>query len=103
MPDTLQRGLAVQIAETPRERILGGQVPSGTRINEVEIARELNISRGPLREAIRHLVSEGLLAHRPHKGAVVFEAQPDEVEALFGAALSARDRRRAPGRRTARP
>ncbi|MFE3652919.1 GntR family transcriptional regulator [Streptomyces sp. NPDC057579] len=83
MPDTLQRGLAVQIAETLRERILGGQIPSGTRINEVEIARELNISRGPLREAIRYLVSEGLLVHRPNKGAVVFEAQPDEVEALF--------------------
>ncbi|MFF0628218.1 GntR family transcriptional regulator [Streptomyces sp. NPDC004296] len=83
MPDTLQRGLAVQIAETLRERILGGQIPSGARINEVEIARELNISRGPLREAIRYLVSEGLLVHRPNKGAVVFEAQPDEVEALF--------------------
>ncbi|MEU7640386.1 MULTISPECIES: GntR family transcriptional regulator [unclassified Streptomyces] len=83
MPDTLQRGLAVQIAETLRERILGGQIPSGTRINEVEIARELNISRGPLREAIRYLVSEGLLVHRPNKGAVVFEAQPDEVVALF--------------------
>ncbi|OAH13818.1 GntR family transcriptional regulator [Streptomyces jeddahensis] len=83
MPDTLQRGLAVQMVETLRERLLSGQIASGTRINEVELARELNISRGPLREAIRQLVSEGLLVHRPNKGAVVFEAEPDEVEALF--------------------
>ncbi|WP_033329233.1 GntR family transcriptional regulator [Streptomyces yerevanensis] len=83
MPDTLQRGLAVQMVETLRERLLSGRIASGTRINEAELARELDISRGPLREAIRQLVSEGLLVHRPNKGAVVFEAEPDEVEALF--------------------
>ncbi|NBE53295.1 GntR family transcriptional regulator [Streptomyces boluensis] len=83
MPDNLQRGLAVQMVETLRERLLSGRIASGTRINEVELARELNISRGPLREAIRQLVSEGLLVHRPNKGAVVFEAEPGEVEALF--------------------
>ncbi|MFF4693418.1 GntR family transcriptional regulator [Streptomyces sp. NPDC001307] len=83
MPDTLRRGLAVQMVETVRERLLSGKIASGTRINEVELARELNISRGPLREALRLLVSEGLLVHVPNKGTVVFEAEPDEVEALF--------------------
>jgi DNA-binding GntR family transcriptional regulator len=83
MPDTLERGLAVQLVETLRERLLSGQIASGTRVNEAVIAREFGISRGPLREAIRQLVSEGLLVHRPNKGAVAFEAQPDEVEALF--------------------
>lgn len=83
MPETLERGLAVQLVETLRERLLSGQIVSGTRINEAVIARELSISRGPLREAIRQLVSEGLLVHRPNRGAVAFEAQPDEVEALF--------------------
>lgn len=83
MPDTLQRGLAVQMVETLRERLLSGQIPSGARINEVELAQELSISRGPLREAIRQLVSEGLLVHRPNKGAVVFEADLEEVQALF--------------------
>ncbi|MEY9872984.1 DNA-binding GntR family transcriptional regulator [Streptacidiphilus sp. MAP12-33] len=83
MPDTLQRGLPVQLVRTLRERILTGELPSGSRINEVEVARELGISRGPLREAIRQLVSEGLLVHVPNKGAVVFEAGPQEVEALF--------------------
>lgn len=76
MPETLRRGLAGQLVGTLRERVLTGEIPSGTRINEVEVARELGISRGPLREAIRQLVSEGLLVHVPNKGAVVFEAGP---------------------------
>ena len=83
MSEMPQRGLALQIVEVLRERLLTGQLAPGTRINEVAIARELGISRGPLREAIGQLVSEGILVHRPNRGAVVFEATPDEVEALF--------------------
>ncbi|MEV0847020.1 GntR family transcriptional regulator [Streptomyces sp. NPDC049954] len=83
MSDTLQRGLAVQIAEVLRERLLGGHLPPGTRINEVVLARELGTSRGPLREAVRQLVSEGLLVHQPNRGATVFAAGPEDVRALF--------------------
>ncbi|WP_328315610.1 GntR family transcriptional regulator [Streptomyces sp. NBC_00388] len=83
MSETLQRGLAVQIAEVLRERLLGGSLLPGTRINEVVLARELGTSRGPLREAVRLLVSEGLLVHSPNRGATVFAADPDEVGALF--------------------
>ncbi|MCX4724342.1 GntR family transcriptional regulator [Streptomyces sp. NPDC090052] len=83
MSETLQRGLAVQVAEVLRERLLGGHLRPGTRINEVVLARELDISRGPLREAVRQLVSEGLLVHSPNRGATVFTAEPDDVRALF--------------------
>lgn len=83
MSTTLQRGLAVQIAEVLRERLLGGHLRPGTRINEVVLARELGTSRGPLREAVRQLVSEGLLVHNPNRGATVFAAGPDDVRALF--------------------
>ncbi|QFR94734.1 GntR family transcriptional regulator [Streptomyces tsukubensis] len=83
MSETLQRGLAVQIAEVLRERLLAGHLRPGTRINEVVLARELGTSRGPLREAVRQLVSEGLLVHNPNRGATVFAAEPDDVEALF--------------------
>ncbi|MEV7188858.1 GntR family transcriptional regulator [Kitasatospora sp. NPDC093102] len=101
MSETLRRGLAGQLVGALRERVLTGEIPSGTRINEVEIARELGISRGPLREAIRQLVSEGLLVHVPNKGAVVFEAGPEEVEALFElrSALETAAARLAAGRR----
>ncbi|MFJ8753279.1 GntR family transcriptional regulator [Streptomyces sp. NPDC102441] len=83
MSETLQRGLAVQIAELLRERLLSGSIRPGTRINEVVLARELGTSRGPLREAVRQLVSEGLLVHTPNRGATVFSADADDVAALF--------------------
>lgn len=83
MTGLVHRGLAGQVVEMLRERILTGATAPGTRLNEVEIARDLGISRGPLREAIGHLVSEGLLVHVPNKGAVVFAARPEDVAALF--------------------
>ncbi|WP_037569060.1 GntR family transcriptional regulator [Phaeacidiphilus oryzae] len=83
MTTTLQRGLAVQLAEVLRERLLSGSLAPGTRVNEVTLAQELGISRGPLREAVRQLVSEGLLVHTPNRGATVFQADADDVQALF--------------------
>jgi DNA-binding GntR family transcriptional regulator len=81
--EPLQRGLAVQIVEVLRDRLLAGHLPPGTRVNEVVLARELGTSRGPLREAVRQLVSEGLLEHSPNRGATVFRAGPEDVRALF--------------------
>lgn len=83
MSDPLRRGLAGQVLGMLRERVLTGELPPGARINEVELARELKISRGPLREAIWQLVSEGLLLHTPNKGTTVITAGPDDLTALF--------------------
>ncbi|MGP3776194.1 GntR family transcriptional regulator [Streptomyces sp. SDT5-1] len=83
MTGLVHRRLAGQVAEMLREQILTGVLPSGSRLNEVEIARDLGISRSPLREAIGQLVSDGLLVHVPNKGAAVLTAGPDEVAALF--------------------
>lgn len=82
MTGLVHRGLAGQVVGKLRERILTGELPPGCRLNEVGIARDLGISRGPLREAIGQLVSEGLLVHVPNKGAVVFAALPEDVAAL---------------------
>lgn len=79
----VQRSLVVQLVELLRERLLTGRLAPGARINELVLARELGISRAPLREAIGQLVSEGLLVHRLNRGAVVFDATSDEAEALF--------------------
>lgn len=51
-----------------RERILSGAIPGGTRIYEVILAEELNISRTPMREAMSRLVEEGLLQRLPNGG-----------------------------------
>lgn len=75
--------LAGQAVELVRELVLTGELPPGERVNEVELAARLGISRGPLREAIRHLASEGLLVLVPHRGAHVPLADTAEVHALF--------------------
>lgn len=54
-----------------RELIVGGDLKPGERVNEVAVAAQLGISRGPLREAIQGLVREGLLEIVSHRGAFV--------------------------------
>ncbi|MBL4810811.1 MAG: GntR family transcriptional regulator [Rhodobacteraceae bacterium] len=54
-----------------RQRILAGQLPGGTRLYEVAMAEELNISRTPLREAMSRLTEEGLLERAMGGGFVV--------------------------------
>ena len=68
---------AGQSVEVLREMILGGRLVPGQRLNEVELSEALGISRGPLREAISRLASEGLLTVVSHRGAFVrtFDAQ----------------------------
>lgn len=83
MTPPLHLSLAGQTVDVVRELVLTGEIPPGERVNEVELAHRLGISRGPLREAIRHLASEGLLVLVPNKGAHVPKADADEVRALF--------------------
>ncbi|WNV83785.1 GntR family transcriptional regulator [Umezawaea sp. Da 62-37] len=83
MTPPLHLSLAGQTVDVLRELVLTGEIPPGERVNEVELAQRLGISRGPLREAIRHLSSEGLLVLVPNKGAHVPKADADEVRALF--------------------
>jgi DNA-binding GntR family transcriptional regulator len=54
-----------------REEILAGRLPAGTELQEVALAAELGVSRGPIREAIGRLAAEGLVTVRPRRGAVV--------------------------------
>ncbi|WP_433270479.1 GntR family transcriptional regulator [Actinosynnema sp. CS-041913] len=83
MTPPLHLSLAGQAVEALRELVLTGEIPAGSRVNEVELAARLGISRGPLREAIRHLASEGLLVLTPHRGARVPAATAADVRALF--------------------
>lgn len=83
MTPPLHLSLAGQAVDVLRELVLTGRIPPGSRVNEVELAQRLGISRGPLREAIRHLASERLLTLVPNRGAFVPDADADDVRALF--------------------
>ena len=78
-----RRSLAAQAVDLLRELVLTGEIPPGRRLNEVELAQRMRISRGPLREAVRHLTSEGLLTYQPHRGTFVRLADAAELRALF--------------------
>jgi DNA-binding GntR family transcriptional regulator len=68
--------LAESVSDLLRESIVNGQITPGTHLIEADIAKQLNVSRGPLREAFRILEKEGLLENRPGRGTYV--SQPSE-------------------------
>ena len=59
--------------------ILAGRYKPGDRLNESQIARELNISRIPVREALSQLHEQGLVQNRERRGMFVTDIGPEEV------------------------
>ena len=66
-----------------RNMILDGRIAPGERLNEVALAASLGISRGPLREAVQRLASEGLLTVISHRGAFVRTFDRREIVELY--------------------
>ena len=66
-----------------RDAILNGRLKPGIRIVEAEIARQMGISRAPVREAIRKLEQDGLVRYVPRRGAVVVKLSLDEVRDVY--------------------
>ena len=62
-----------------RRGILSGKYRPGDRLNESQIARELNISRIPVREALSQLQEQGLVQNRERRGMFVTNITPAEV------------------------
>ena len=62
---------------------LAERLRPGTELQEVALARELGVSRGPLREAIGRLAAEGLVTVRPRRGAVVRSLSRTEFLELY--------------------
>jgi DNA-binding GntR family transcriptional regulator len=69
--------------EVLRDTVISGKLRAGERLNEVELANALGISRGPLREAIQRLHSERLLTAVPNRGAYVRVITPEELTDLY--------------------
>ncbi len=66
-----------------RDYITEGHLPDGARIPERSLCERFNVSRTPLREALKVLAAEGLVELLPHRGARVREFGPDAVRELF--------------------
>lgn len=74
----LKRTSAEEIRRGLAERIISGALPPGTPLDETLIAAEFDVSRTPVREALRLLAASGLVDQKPHAKALV--AKPDEAE-----------------------
>lgn len=66
-----RRSLADDVREALTDAILTGRFANGDRVVEEEIAKEFDVSRGPVRDAFRQLAYQGLLVLIPHRGARV--------------------------------
>ncbi len=66
-----------------KEAILSGQLHSGSRILETDIARMLGVSRTPVREALNHLSARGLIEEAPGRGFVVTRLDRQHILELY--------------------
>lgn len=66
-----------------REQILSGELEPGAELAEVALSEKLGVSRGPVREALGRLASEGLVTVRPRRGAVVRSLSKEEFLELY--------------------
>ena len=73
--------LRLQLAD----EIVRGTLRPGAPLDETDIARRFNVSRTPVREALRQLVASGLVEARAHRGAVVAQPSIERLTSMFEA------------------
>lgn len=77
-----RRGLAAEVADNIRDAIFGGAYAPGTPLREVELSAALQVSRGPVREALLLLEREGLVRSEWHRGTTVAALSDTDVAEL---------------------
>ena len=77
-----RRGLAEEVADRIRDAIFTGAYPPGAALREVELSAALQVSRGPVREALLRLEREGLVHSAWHRGTTVTTLSGDDVAEL---------------------
>ncbi|MFT6031759.1 MAG: DNA-binding GntR family transcriptional regulator [Arenicella sp.] len=68
---------------TLRDAIITGEIAQGTKLSETKMAKELDVSRGPLREAIRRLEGMNLIMYIPQQGARVVTLSRELILQLY--------------------
>ncbi|WP_147919019.1 GntR family transcriptional regulator [Ruania zhangjianzhongii] len=76
-------GLADQAYGVLRDAILSHALPPGSKLSVPEVARWLDISRSPAREAITRIQHDGLADYVPHRGAVVSRIDPEALAEIY--------------------
>jgi DNA-binding GntR family transcriptional regulator len=77
------RTLSDDVVTLIRKMILNGTLKPGERVNQVQLAEKMEISRGPIREALRLLQNEGLIKHEANKGTFVSTLSPEDIYEIY--------------------
>lgn len=80
--------LSAEIFAVMKDRIIRWQYPPGHRFTEQELCEEFDVSRSPIREALRMLVENGLVDKVPHHGYHVKQPNQTEIEELYDVRLA---------------
>jgi DNA-binding GntR family transcriptional regulator len=80
--DVTPSTLRTHIVKVLRSQILSGKYRPGERLNESQIAREFNVSRIPVREALSQLQEQGLVMNHERRGMFVMQLSPEEVQQI---------------------
>lgn len=83
-----RKSTAAIVADQLRSAIMYGSLAPGSQLGEADLAAQLGVSRGPLREAMQRLVQEGLLQSEPHRGLFVATMEPEDVHDVYVARLA---------------
>lgn len=75
--------LPERVAHVLRERILDGTFAPGTALTEAHLANELNVSRAPVREALRILAADGIVEVVAYKGTRVRRFERRDIEEVY--------------------
>lgn len=79
------RPTSVLIADQLRERIIDGSFRPGEQIREASLVERLQVSRGPVREALQRLSQEGLLVSHRNRGVFVLDLSITDIKEIYGA------------------
>jgi len=80
--------LADEVAERLREAILSGQLAPGQKLRENALAEAMDVSRGPIREALRRLEREGLVIRRHNRSAFVARLSRQDLDEVYSLRLA---------------
>jgi DNA-binding GntR family transcriptional regulator len=73
------RNIRQKSYELIRDHIVSNEVPPGTKINEGELARELGVSKTPVREALSKLAHEGIVEIIPNRGSFKVRLSKEDI------------------------
>jgi DNA-binding GntR family transcriptional regulator len=79
----LRQGMAGQVADELRRRILTGELTEGVQLLQEQLASEFGISKVPVREALHQLAAEGFVEQEFHRGATVAGLSAGDVMEVF--------------------